>query len=94
VPAGSAIAEEPSTTGTGPVFSGLAAVRDTAGAFAVVALEAGVAARAAATRRRLPADSSNTTVTPESTRVRRSFLACAGFTSALSTAWATSAEVS
>jgi hypothetical protein len=64
-----------------------------AGAFAVVALDAGVAARAAATRRRPFAESSTTTVTPESANARRSFLACAGVTSAASTAWATSADV-
>ena len=81
-------------------FAGFAStVVDTVGsaprgaAFAVAARDAGVADRAAATRRLL-LESSTTTVTPASARVRRSFLAWLGFTAASSTARATSSDVS
>ena len=60
-------------------------------ALAVVAFEAGVADRAAATRRRLPSEASTTTVTPASARARRIVLACAGVASADSTVCASSA---
>ncbi len=63
-------------------------------ALAVVARDAGVAERAAATRRRVLAEPSTTTVTPASESARRSFLAWAGFTSADSTVRASCADVS
>lgn len=52
---------------------------------AVVARDAGVVERAAATRRRVLAEPSTTTVTPASESARRIFLAWAGVTSADST---------
>lgn len=61
---------------------------------AVVARDAGVAERAAATRRRVLADPSTTTVTPASESARRIFLAWAGVTSADSTVRASWADVS
>jgi hypothetical protein len=62
--------------------------------FAVVAREAGVADRAAATRGRLVlAEPSTTTVMPASTIARMIFLAWAGVTSADSTVRWTSADV-
>ncbi|GAB3802112.1 hypothetical protein GCM10027605_20920 [Micromonospora zhanjiangensis] len=63
-------------------------------ALAVVAREAGVADRAAATRRRVLAEPSTTTVTPASDSARKIFLAWAGVTSADSTVRASSADVS
>ncbi|BCB87848.1 hypothetical protein Psuf_051610 [Phytohabitans suffuscus] len=63
-------------------------------AFAVVAFDAGVADRAAETRRRVLTEPSHTTVTPRSARARRIFFASAGVTAAASTDCVTSAEVS
>src|SRR5262249_25478644 len=61
-----------SATGAGLPDAFLAAVvRGAVGAFAVVAFDAGVVARAAATRRRPAPESSTITVTPESAKVRR-----------------------
>jgi hypothetical protein len=62
-------------------------------ALAVVALEAGVAERAAATFCVVVAEPSTTTATPASASARRIFLAWAGVTAANSTLRATSADV-
>ena len=74
------------SAGTGFFATGRAAL-------AVVAFDAGVAERAAVTRRRRLAEPSTTTVTPASASALRIFLAWLGVTPAFSTARANSADV-
>ncbi len=79
----------------GAACFGAGVVFFTGAALAVVAFDAGVAERAAATLgRRVLTEPSTTTVMPASTSPRRIFLACAGLTAADSSVCATWADVS